>query len=49
MPPLPLARELSARSLPSRPDLRFILSPRKPNLNVTRVATRFRCLWEEER
>ena len=42
MPPLPLARELSTRSLPPRPDLRFILRLRERNLNVTRVATAFR-------
>jgi hypothetical protein len=48
MPPLPLARELSARSLPPRPDLRFVIRPRELNLNVTRVAAAFRCLWEEE-
>jgi hypothetical protein len=49
MPPLPLARELSARGLPPRPDLRFVLRPRELNLNVTRVAAAFRYLWEKER
>jgi len=48
MPPLPFARELSARGLPPRPDLRFVLSPRELNLHVTRVAAALRCLWEEE-
>jgi hypothetical protein len=45
MPPLPLARELSARSLPSRPDLRFVLGPRELDLDCARVAAapRVRC------
>ena len=46
MPSLPLARELSARRFPPRPDLRFVLRPRELDLNVTRVAATFR--WEEE-
>jgi hypothetical protein len=48
MPPLPLARELSASSLPPCADLRFVVRPRELNLDVTRVAAAFRCLWEEE-
>ncbi len=49
MPPLPLAREFSARGLPPRADLHFVLRPRELNFNVTRQAVGFRyLLWEEE-
>jgi hypothetical protein len=52
MPPLPLASELSARSLPSRPDPCFVLRPPERDLGCVRVAAapRVHCrsLWEKE-
>jgi hypothetical protein len=48
MSPLPLTRQLPARSLPTQSDLRLVLRPRKPTRRPAHVAPQV-CVFREEK